>query len=43
MKWILGYSPPFSAFLIDILNTGRKMNIENDRLVGADRERTDSG
>ena len=43
MKKLYGYSPPFSRFLIEILNTGRVMIIENYNMDGADKERADSG
>ena len=43
MKRLLGYSPPFSSFLIETLNTGRILTIEKNNMDGADKERADSG
>lgn len=42
MRKFIGYSPPFSTFLIEIFNTGRKLIIERNKMVGADKEHTDS-
>jgi hypothetical protein len=42
MRKFIGYSPPFSAFLIEIFNTGRILVIEKYNMVGADKERADS-
>ena len=43
MKRFLGHSPPFSAFLIETLNTGRILVIEEHNMDGADKGRADSG
>ena len=43
MKKYYGYSPPFSAFLIESFNTGRMLIVERNNMVGATKERTDSG
>ena len=43
MKKFYGYSPPFSSFLIEILNTGRMLVIERSNMDGANKERADSG
>jgi hypothetical protein len=43
MKRFLGLSPPFIAFLIENVNTGRKMIFENCNMGGAGKERADSG
>jgi len=42
MRKFIGYSPPFSIFLIEIFNTGRKLIIERNKMVSADKEHTDS-
>jgi len=41
-KLLLGVSPPFSAFLIDTLNTGRVLVIEKQNTSGATYERAGS-
>ena len=43
MRKFLGYSPPFHSFLIEMLNTGRVMIIENSYMVSAVKEYSDSG
>ena len=43
MRKFLGYSPPFSNFLIEIFNTGRTVIIEKKGQDGASGKRADSG
>ena len=43
VKKLYGYSPPFGAFLIEMLNIGRILVIENFNMDGAAKERADSG
>jgi len=43
LKKFIGYSPPFNAFLIESLNTGRVMRIEKYNMEGADKKRAGSG
>lgn len=43
MKKFFGYSPPFSTFLIENVNTGRILVIEKCNMGGANEKRTDSG
>ena len=42
MRKFIGHSPPFSAFLIEIFDTGRILVIEKCNMVGANEERADS-
>jgi len=39
----IGYSPPFCAFLIETLNTGRILAVEKCNMDGAARGRAGSG
>ena len=43
MRKFLGYSPPFSTFLIEMLNTGRIGWIEKFDMDGAAHGRAGSG
>ena len=43
MKKYLRYSPPFSNFLVEAVNTGRMLVFEKLNMDGADEECADSG